>query len=450
MSYNNNKDHDDTEHHPDPTDGEIFRPAYPDSSTPYISTHLPFHLAVAKHLSPSSSPTTSSPSSSSSPYRHHPFANKTRVYIIASASLSQNTSHISTLLSTLGGDTVVGIRYGMRPHTFFSEILEVVHDARKTKAEILVTVGAGSLTDGAKIIALALANHASTLEDLERLHAGKDWSVPREDLVVPEVPILAVPTSLSGGEYSFLGGGTDDRTKGKVGFGYPTKGPVVVVLDAELTRTTPEAVWLQSGVRAVDHCVEGLCAVSERVSKESDASAERGLRALVPGLLRCKKDGKDVEARRRCQLGVIEAMGVVFRFGVPMGASHGIGHQLGPLGVGHGETSCVLLPAVCRYNAEVNRERQDKVREILWEEKEARELFDGEGLEREEADLGTLLDCFISALGMPRSLKEVGVEGEEKMDLVARNALHDHWCETNPRPLKAKEDVRAILEMVRG
>lgn len=29
--------------------------------------------------------------------------------------------------------------------------------------------------------------------------------------------------------------------------------------------------------------------------------------------------------------------------GVPMGASHGIGHQPGPLGVGHGETSCILL-----------------------------------------------------------------------------------------------------------
>jgi alcohol dehydrogenase class IV len=38
------------------------------------------------------------------------------------------------------------------------------------------------------------------------------------------------------------------------------------------------------------------------------------------------------------------------KLGVPMGASHGIGHQLGPLGVGHGETSCVMLPYVLMWN----------------------------------------------------------------------------------------------------
>jgi hypothetical protein len=45
--------------------------------------------------------------------------------------------------------------------------------------------------------------------------------------------------------------------------------------------------------------------------------------------------------------------------------------MLGPLGkVGHRETSCILLPAVCKYNAKhggVNiRSRQKIVREILW------------------------------------------------------------------------------------
>ncbi|GIZ49961.1 hypothetical protein CKM354_001297700 [Cercospora kikuchii] len=417
-------------------DGEIHRPAYPaqDHPYPYISYNLSFHKAISKHLSSSQS---------------SPFAGRSRVYIIASASLSKNTSHIQTSLDELG-DKVVGVRYGMRPHTLWSEVLEVTNDAREKKADVLVTVGAGSLTDGAKIIALALANNASTFSDLEKLHSGNDWSTQRPDLKVPDIPIISVPTSLSGGEYSFLGGGTHDTSQQKFGFGHPTKGPALVILDAELTTTTPEHIWLQSGVRAVDHCVEGLCSLSEKVSVESDESATRGLKLLVKGLLRCKKNPKDLEARRMCQMSVIDAMGVVFQFGVPMGASHGIGHQLGPMGVGHGETSCVLLPAVCHYNSPINSDRQEKVKEIFWGDEEARKLFEQKGLKKEEADLGTLLDCFISALGMPRSLKAVAVEGEEKMEILARNALMDHWCETNPRPLNTKEDVRAILEMVKG
>ncbi|CAK1356566.1 hypothetical protein CB0940_12135 [Cercospora beticola] len=419
------------------TDGEIHRPAYPARSEPYpyISYNIPFHKTISKHLS------SSSPSS--------PFTGKSRVYIIASASLSKNTSHIRTLLDELG-DRVVGVRYGMRPHTLWSEILEVTNDAREKKTDVLVTVGAGSLTDGAKIIALALANNASTFSDLENLHSGKDWSKKRPDLNEPTVPIISVPTSLSGGEYSFLGGGTHDTSQTKFGFGHPTKGPALVILDAKLTTTTPEHIWLQSGVRAVDHCVEGLCSLSEKVSTESDESATRGLKLLVKGLLKCKADPQDLVARHECQMGVIDAMGVVFQFGVPMGASHGIGHQLGPMGVGHGETSCVLLPAVCRFNSPVNGERQEKVKEIFWQDEEARKLFEEKALKEEEADLGTLLGCFISALGMPRSLKDVGVEGEEKLEMLATNALTDHWCETNPRPLKTEEDVRAILEMVKS
>lgn len=42
----------------------------------------------------------------------------------------------------------------MKPHTLWSEILEIAAKANEVKANLLVTLGAGSLTDGAKIIAL--------------------------------------------------------------------------------------------------------------------------------------------------------------------------------------------------------------------------------------------------------------------------------------------------------
>ena len=292
-----------------------------------------------------------------------------------------------------------------------------------------------------------MANDAKTFEDLENLHSGEDWSKQRPDLKKPNVPIISIPTSLSGGEYSFLGGGTNDKTHEKHGFGHPTVGPALVILDAELTTTTPDSVWLQSGVRAIDHCVEGMCSLQS--TPESDKVAADGLRLLVPGLLRCKANKHDLQARHDCQMGVIEAMKVVFQYGVPMGASHGIGHQLGPLGVGHGETSCILLPAVCKYNASVNAKQQERVKDVLWNDAETFRLFTANRLHQEEADLSELLDVFITELGMPRSLTAVGVVGAEQIEMLAANSLRDRWCGTNPRPLKTNEDVLEILQLVR-
>ena len=120
-------------------------------------------------------------------------------------------------------------------------------------------------------------------------------------------------------------------------------GSKLIILDPELCLTTPEYHWLSTGVRSVDHCVEALCSLE--ATDSSDKKAEEGLRLLVPSLLKCKKDPTDIDARQKCQIAVALAMDNV-RAGVPMGGSHAIGHQLGPLGVPHGVTSCIMCPAV--------------------------------------------------------------------------------------------------------
>lgn len=111
---------------------ETYRPAW-DGCKTWISYGSSYEEACSKHIT------------------DH-FQAK-RVYIIASGSLSRDTGRVKVLQHALG-DKVVGTRSGMRPHTLWSEILEVVKEATKLRADLLVTLGAGSLTDGAKIIAL--------------------------------------------------------------------------------------------------------------------------------------------------------------------------------------------------------------------------------------------------------------------------------------------------------
>lgn len=170
----------------------------------------------------------------------------------------------------------------------------------------------------------ALANEIRTPEELGTLAEGPN---KRKDIKAPTVPIISVPTSLSAGEYSNFAGGTEDSSKRKYSFQPPIRGPELVILDPELAQTTPDSIWLSTGVRAVDHCIETLCAVVGTTTS-SDELAQRALSLLVPGLLRCKKDHADRAAYLQCQLGSVEAMAACTSGSIELGASHGIGHQV--------------------------------------------------------------------------------------------------------------------------
>ncbi|KAE8445288.1 hypothetical protein EG329_013526 [Mollisiaceae sp. DMI_Dod_QoI] len=407
------------------TRGESYRPAFPPAQKPFISTGLSFPEACAHHV-------------------ENTF-HASKVYIIVSNSISK-TNNFTRLQNALG-DKIVGVRKGIKPHTPWDDILEIVKDMGQKGAGLIITLGAGSLTDGAKIIKYALANNVSSLDDLAKLTP----EAKTKGLKPPQLPVINIPTSLSGGEYSTIAGGTDTRNNHKAMFSHPDIGADLVILDPALSISTPERIWLSTGIRAVDHCVEGLCSLVKS-TPESDKGFVEGLKLLVPSLLITKKDWNNEDARLKEMLGVVESMKGL-QFGVPMGGSHGIGHQLGPLGVGHGETSCIMLPAILKYNFKHGDERvrkpQQKVLDLLWGEATVEKVLKNRGLAKEKSDAGDVVGAVISELGMPRTLKDVGI-GNDQLDALAENCLKDPWLKTNPIPLTKKEQVLEVLDMVVG
>ncbi|KAF7346771.1 Dehydroquinate synthase-like protein [Mycena sanguinolenta] len=365
-----------------------------------------------------------------------------KIYILASGTLSRNTDLLQDLKRALDG-MVVGERIGMTPHTLVNEVVEVLHDVRRTGADCIVTLGGGSLSDAAKAITFAEANDVQTREDLlnlPHLMAKDRTSKPTR------MPYILIPSTLSGGEYSSYSGVTDEQTKIK--YQLCDLAPAdVVILSGELAATTPEDIWIASGVRAIDHCCETLCTSKK---EEPWAVVEKaqidGLKLLIPNLLKTLGDPRDATARFNCQLGVVFSL-FGLQYHVDAGCSHGIGHILGPMGVVHGKTSAVLMPAVHKYNASVNEKDQILVRSTLWSIPEAADLFQACGLQRNGADLGDLLDAVVRKLGMPRSLTEVGITGEEKLKLLARNSMADPYVHTNPRKIEKSEQVLEILRM---
>jgi len=353
-----------------------------------------------------------------------------RVFLLVSTTLRNATDEISEIEAALG-DSVSCVFDGIKAHAPRSDVLAALEAARAAETDLIITVGGGSVTDAGKVIALGLKHGFQKHEDFEGYYVYVDEAgetvVPQFD--APEIRVICCPTTLSGGEFNTMGGVTDDKDNKKQGYTHRMMAPIAIVLDPALTVHTPEWLWFSTGVRALDHALEALG--STHSNHFCDGIAGSAIRLLSNALPEVKSDGADLDARLRCQVGAWQSMIPVIG-GVPMGASHAIGHVLGGTAdVPHGYCSCVMAPSVLAFNESVNGDKQRQISMCMGQPDRA---------------ASELVDEFITALGMPRSLTAVGIT-EEQLDLIAEYTMLDFWSRTNPREIKGPADVRGILEM---
>jgi maleylacetate reductase len=351
------------------------------------------------------------------------------VFVLASGTLARETDLVERLRLVLG-NRFAGLCARIGAHTPRHDVVAAANGARAAGADLIVTLGGGSVTDAAKMVALALANAVEKPADLDRYRAeiGADGTVRRPPVEPPRIRIVAIPTTLSAGEFTAAAGCTDSERQVKESFAHPLMMPLSVILDPAATVTTPLWLFLSTGIRAVDHAVEDIC--SPDCQPISEGAACHALRLLARGLPAVKADPHNLEARLLCQLGAWMSM-VGSQSGVSKGASHGIGHVLGgTAGVPHGYTSCVMLPHVLRFNHQVNADRQAIVSEALG---------------RPEASAAAAVADLVAGLGLPSRLRDVGVR-EDQLDPIARGSMHDRWVHKNPRKIDGPPVVRHLLD----
>src|SRR5829696_1049900 len=280
---------------------------------------------------------------------------KGRAFVVTGRSLSDNTDLVRRVEKFLG-EKHAGTFAGMSEHTPGDAVRRATRQARGS--DLLVSVGGGSVVDGTKAVA-------------------RELGYPTH---------VAVPTTLSGAEWAHRVGVTDEESGRKGGFTDPRAVPQVVVLDPETTLFTPEKLWLSTGIRALDHAVEGLLYGGEH--PVTDVTGAEGARRLLAYLPRSKEDPEDVDARGELQ--VAAWLAYFGPFNTPMGLSHGY-------------TSCVTLAP----SLEVERSR---VSENRWRRLE--EALGGDPAER--------IAVLVQELGLPGRLRDVGVP-EEDLEYIARD-----------------------------
>ncbi|KAI6091547.1 Dehydroquinate synthase-like protein [Hypoxylon rubiginosum] len=409
--------------------GESFFLANPPQPKPSISHGLTFDKACAHHAANT--------------------FHASRIYVIVSRSISKTDDF--TALKTALGDKIVGVRYGILPHTPWDDVLALTADIKAESPDLIITLGGGSITDGVKLARLFEANDVLDMDGVDAIYAKckldlRDMTKSAPGVKPAGIPVINVVTTLSAGEFTPAGGATDLQTHEKRILLHPSMMADIVMFDPALTLSTPARFWFSTGVRAVDHCTEGSYGNLPRADPSLNTELIQALRQLLVSLLETKKNWDDLDARLRSQLALSTAVKAIVN---GMGASHGIGHQLGPLGVGHGETSCIVLPYVMKYNwthgGDEARAALGRVASAFWDEPTVVEALGLKESDRDSTNPGDLVAAFVSKLGLPQSLGQFNI-GSDQFGLLAENSLTDPCTIVNPVKLD-KEKVIEILQM---
>jgi alcohol dehydrogenase class IV len=170
------------------------------------------------------------------------------------------------------------------------------------------------------------------------------------------------------------------------------------VLDPEATVFTPERLWLSTGIRALDHAVEGF--LFGGYHPITDVTGLEGARRLMKYLPLSKREPEDLETRLELQLAAwLSYFGPA---NTPMGLSHELGRRIGAsYEVPHGMTSCVILaPSLRVVKGRVQDERWHMLSQALG----------GEPPER--------VSLLVEELGLSGRLREVGVPEQDLEDIA--------------------------------
>jgi alcohol dehydrogenase class IV len=324
-------------------------------------------------------------------------------------------------------------------HVPLEIVIEAVVTARRFDADLVIAMGGGSVIDAGKAVRSCLAANLNTSQLLG------SFMERREPLAVTLIPQISIPTTLSGSEYTRSFSATDFEVGVKRSYTASAVASRVIMYDPTATVHTPMALWLSSGIMAIDHALEVLCGSPPHMV--GDAMKLSALLALFTNLPRTLQAPDDLETRLRCQIAawLVDHSPMRTQSLRPATAvllSHALAYELAALcRLPYGLTACLTLPACMRLTAA-------KVPAVLARQaKVARSLGIVPGDARDQAASNGLTDklqTLVAELGLPTRFREVEIR-HEQLRLVA-NRFAQRGASIVSRQSLNESDVFSLLE----
>lgn len=345
----------------------------------------------------------------------------TSIWIICDGFLVKNGS-LNSLLSFIHSSNKVSIFDEVVPDPPLNVIGKGVAISKQVNPQVIVAYGGGSAIDTAKAI----------------IYFAKEKNF------IAKVNFIAIPTtSGTGSEVTSATVITDTETKTKHIIFDDCMLPDEAILDANLTVSVPSVITANTGIDVLTHAIEAYVAKGANVY--SDALAEKAVELVMDSLIKCYREGDNLEARGKMHE-ASNIAGMAFNIS-GLGINHSIAHQIGGrFHVPHGLANALLLTAVIDYNS--------KDSQIL--KKYAKLAYKTGMVEKIQTDefavevLKTYIKSIKSIMKMPVNLKECGVdkyEFDKAKAQMSKAAFKDGCTSANPREVSEFE-IEMILESV--
>ncbi len=318
--------------------------------------------------------------------------------------------------------------YDVSPNPHLHEALAGAEFAKKTGCDLVIGLGGGSAIDGAKCIAVAVAQGG---EDIWDYWMGKKT-------IYAALPIIAVTTTSGTGShispYSVI---TNTETGEKPGAGSPLLHAKVAIVDPELMISLPKKMTASTGYDVLAHAIEAY--TSKSATPFSDLYCEKSIKLVGKYLRRVVNDGSDVEAR------VMMALADTFSgYGISIAVitmCHAMAHAVGGVcNTVHGESLAAMTPAAMRHSMNKSPEKYKNIGAWL------------EGYDVVPADWTTentvqAVEAVIRDIGMYAPLSTQGVKRED-FDKIIEGTIGymAGGCEIDPAAPISADDVRKVLE----
>ena len=318
-------------------------------------------------------------------------------------------------LKAKGIDSVVFDK--VKPNPTVGNVNAGLEKLKESNADVIISLGGGSVHDCAKGIAL-VASNGGKIEDYEGLNQSKK----------PQMTLIAINTTAgTASEMTRFTIITDESRHVKMAIVDSNVTPFLSINDSELMEGMPAALTAATGMDALTHAVEAY--VSTIASPITDACALKAIELVAKYLPTAVKEPTNKEAREQMAYAQFLA-GMAFN-NASLGYVHAMAHQLGGFyDLPHGVCNALLLPHVEDFNLKAASERLDEV---------------GRTLSANNPDLAGLdtiaaIKKLADIVGIPKSLEELGVKSED-FDTLADNALKDVCGLTNPIQASHEEIV---------
>src|SRR5215469_9089482 len=136
--------------------------------------------------------------------------NAKHVYLIVSHTLNTKTDAIEKIRKALG-ERHAETFDGVPQHTTREVVVKIAKQASDAKADLVVAIGGGSVVDAAKIVLMCMEHEIFEQDGLEGYETTPERRIG--PFRTPKVRMIAIPSTLSGGEYNSGTLVTDTRCK---------------------------------------------------------------------------------------------------------------------------------------------------------------------------------------------------------------------------------------------